>query len=205
MKKPSSKAKKKLDRIIQLKQKLINWICLSEEDILDSLCNFEKTTRDEVSLWYKEELSDNDFANILLKISEKYDTSSKINIYITSSLGGMIERYGLQETEAIYNYFLKNYRRKDVSVYVSQFITKLQRFQFHPEKWDYIMSIMDMKPKNIAEATFDRIVSSNKNQLPSEYMNIISDFYKRKAEKSNTDEGRNYYLQLSSTFAKISL
>jgi len=105
-KKVSAKIQKKLDNIIKLKSELENWEKLSEEEVLKYVKEFEKTPRDEGSSFYNDIFTDDEFAEILLDISQEYVLNTKMNVYIISSLGNMMERYKLNETNNIYEYFL---------------------------------------------------------------------------------------------------
>ncbi len=199
-KKISSKVKKKLDNIIKLKSELKTWKNLKEEEVFKLVKEFEKTPRDEVSNWYKDALSDSAFSEVLLNISKKYEINTKMNVYITSALGNMIERYDLEETKTIYDYFLNNKDKKEVSVYVSLFITKMEHFKNYSDKWEYIMSVKNLKPSKIAESSFDTIIKAEKDNIPEEYISTIQNFYKDKADKANNEHGKKYYLELAEQF-----
>jgi len=200
-KKISKKIEKKLNNINELKTKLTNWKNLSEEDVFNLIKQFEKTPRDEGSYWYNEAFTDDKFAKGLLDIAQKYSSNTKMNVYITSSLGNMIQRYKLKETDEIYAYFLSNLNKKGVSVYVSLFMTNMEHFVDYPDKWGYIMSIKDMKPLKIAESSFESIIKKEKENIPKENKKAINDFFREKAEKANNEYGKKYYLELSEEFA----
>lgn len=199
-KKINSKIKKKLDNINKLKSEITSWKKLSEDDVLKLLKEFEKTPRDEGSSFYNDAFNDDEFAEVLLAIAKKYNSNTKINIFIISSLGNMMERYKLKETKSIYEYFLSKIYEKGVSVYASLFFTELKNFINYQNKWDYIMSVKDMKPSKIAESSFETIIQSKKNEIPEEYKVTVINHYLKKSENSNSESGKSYYLDLANEF-----
>ncbi|WP_298479634.1 hypothetical protein [uncultured Maribacter sp.] len=200
MEKINTKIKKKLDNIINLKKELKNWKDLSEKEVFELIKNFEKTPRDEGSNWYNEVFTDNEFATILLKIGKEYKSNTKMNVYVISSLGNMMSRYNLKETKNIYEYFLDNLHEKGLSVYVSLFFTDLEHFANYSEKWDYIMSVKDMKPSKIGESSFETIIKSRKDNIPNKYKSIVNNHFIMKAEKANSEYGKKHYLDLAEEF-----
>ncbi|PKH51597.1 hypothetical protein CXF68_13295 [Tenacibaculum sp. Bg11-29] len=197
----STKIKRKLDNINNLKTKLLSWRDLSEEETFKLIKEFEKTPRDEGSSFYHEVFTDSKFAQVLLDISVKYKLNTKMNVYIISSLGNMMSRYKLKETKNIYEYFLGNLHEKGLSVYVSLFFTDLKYFVNYPDKWSYVMSIKDMKPKKIGESSFQTIVLNKKDELPVEYKKNVAEFFRDKVKIANSEGGKNYYLELVEEFS----
>ncbi|SDE98683.1 hypothetical protein SAMN05421855_10440 [Ulvibacter litoralis] len=112
----------------------------------------------------------------------------------------MMERYKLKETKSIYEYFLSKIYEKGVSVYASLFFTELKNFINYQNKWDYIMSVKDMKPSKIAESSFETIIQSKKNEIPEEYKVTVINHYLKKSENSNSESGKSYYLDLANEF-----
>lgn len=199
-KKVSAKIQKKLDNIIKLKSELENWEKLSEEEVLKYVKEFEKTPRDEGSSFYNDIFTDDEFAEILLDISQEYVLNTKMNVYIISSLGNMMERYKLNETNNIYEYFLSNIHKKGVSVYVSLFFTEMHNFSNYIDKWDYIMSVKDMKPAKIGESSFETIIKREVANMPNEHKSIINKHFIEKSKTANNEGGKKYYLELAEEF-----
>lgn len=196
-KKVNTKIQKKVDNISSLKSELGKWKSLPEDEVFKLVKEFEKTPRAEGSIFYNDYFNDFKFAEILLSIGDEYNSNSKLSIFIISSIGNMMERYGLKETQRIYEYFLSNSHKKGVSVYVSLFFTQLENFANYSDKWDYVMSIKDMKPTKIGESSFETIVKSKKDDIPKEYKQTVSNHFLKKAEKANSESGKNYYLNLA--------
>jgi hypothetical protein len=195
-KKISPKIQKKLDNIIKLKAELENWEILSEDEVFKLVMEFEKTPRDEGSYWYDKAFTDSEFAKTLIEISKRYESNTKMNVYIISSLGSMIRRYKLEETDDIYQYFLDNLQKKGCSVYVSLFITEMKHFSTYSDKWSYILSIKEMKPAKIAESSFESVIKREKENIPREWINLVQIYFKTKAENANNEYGKKYYLEL---------
>ncbi len=196
----SAKIKKKIDNITALKNKLNNWKTLTEIEVLETIKAFEKTPRDEGSSAYGVLFSDEDFAKELLEIGKNYENNNKVNIYIVSSLGNMMRRYNLKETKSIYNYFLSNMYKKEVSVYVSFFLTNMTHFESYNNQWEYIMSIKDMKPSKRAKPSFESIVNSRKDSIPLEHYETLYKYFIKEAEKANNEGGKKHYLGIAESF-----
>lgn len=190
------KAQKKLDTILQLKDQLKNWTSLSEDEVFEIVKEFEKKPRDEVSFWYKEALSDNDFSQVLLSIARHYQANTKLNVYVVSALGNMIERYELNASYEIFNYFIESSNRKGVAFYVSLFLPYLPQFETWPNKWPYIMSIKNIKPAKDGEKSFCSRVRYFLNQMPVQYFPEIIAFFEQAMSKAKSEHSKSMYQEL---------
>ena len=170
-----------------------NYEILSKDDILTLLQNYEKTTRDEMSSYFEKYFKDDTFADILLKIANKYKENKRIHIYIISSLGNMVNRYNLKETKEIYEYFKKYMFEKGISAYVAIYLPHFKNFQKEENKWDYFMKIAKMTPKKIAEINFLAILNEYIEEVPDEYKQEIIDFLQEKYQMANNEGGKKYY------------
>lgn len=74
----SKKIKMKMENISYLQSELKNNSYLSEEDILDLLKRFEKTTRDEMSCYFESYFTDEDFADVLYKKNIKWQITKVV-------------------------------------------------------------------------------------------------------------------------------
>lgn len=187
------KIKMKIDKISYLQCELKNYEILSKDDILTLLQNYEKTTRDEMSSYFEKYFKDDTFADILLKIANKYKENKRIHIYIISSLGNMVNRYNLKETKEIYEYFKKYMFEKGISAYVAIYLPHFKNFQKEENKWDYFMKIAKMTPKKIAEINFLAILNEYIEEVPDEYKQEIIDFLQEKYQIANNEGGKKYY------------
>lgn len=192
----SKKIKMKIENISYLQSELKKYDFLSEEDILIFLQKFEKTTRDEISSHFEKYYKDENFADILLKIANKYNENSKIQIYIISSLGNMINRYSLKETKEIYEYFKKYMFEKEISAYVSIHLPHFRSFHKKENKWAYFIKIAKMSPKKIGESNFLSLLSKYIEEIPNEYKEEVICFLTEKRDKANNEGGKKYYQEL---------
>mgnify|MGYP001021530894 FL=1 len=195
------KIQNKIDNIKYLQNELMNFKNFSEDEISNLLQKFEKTPRDEVSFYFKSLFTNLEFANVLLEIADKYKENKKIQINILSSIGNMIRRYGLEETDEIYDYFKTNMFIKNVGVYVAIHLPYLKRFE-KENSWEYFMKIKDMTPKKMAETTFLNIVNEHITEIPNEHKGEVIAFLKQKQQNSNNEGGQKYYQELIYTILK---
>lgn len=192
----TKKMQRKIENILYLQSKLKNFSLLSEEDVLILLKKFEETTKDEMSIYFERYFQDDVFASILLKIANQYRKNKKLQICVITSLGNMINRYYLKETEAMYHYFKSQMFAKGISAYVSIHLPYFKSFQKEENKWDYFMKVAKMSPKKIAEANFLAIVSKYSREIPTEYKAQVIDFLTEKQEKANHKSGQKYFQEL---------
>lgn len=192
----SPKIKKKLDIILELKSQIENWKSYNEEKIFQIVKEFEKKPRDEGSYWYEKALSDKNLAESLLAIADKYQENTKLNIYIVSALGNMIKRYKLECSDNIFNYFLKNAQTKGVALYVSFFLPYSPQFEEYEKKWEYIMSIKNIKPLKDAEISFKERIEFFLNQLPIKYTEETISFFQQCINNAKSDYSKNSYKEL---------
>ena len=195
------KIQNKIDNIKYLQNELMNFKNFSEDEISNLLQKFEKTPRDEVSFYFKSLFTNLEFANVLLEIADKYKENKKIQINILSSIGNMIRRYGLEETDEIYDYFKTNMFIKNVGVYVAIHLPYLKRFE-KENSWEYFMKIKDMTPKKMAETTFLNIVNEHITEIPNEHKGEVIAFLKQKQQNSNNEGGQKYYQELIYTILR---
>lgn len=195
------KIQNKIDNIKYLQNELMNFKNFSEDEISNLLQKFEKTPRDEVSFYFKSLFTNLEFANVLLEIADKYKENKKIQINILSSIGNMIRRYGLEETDEIYDYFKTNMFIKNVGVYIAIHLPYLKRFE-KENSWEYFMKIKDMTPKKMAETTFLNIVNEHIIEIPNEHKGEVIALLKQKQQNSNNEGGQKYYQELIYTILK---
>lgn len=195
------KIQNKIDNIKYLQNELMNFKNFSEDEISNLLQKFEKTPRDEVSFYFKSLFTNLEFANVLLEIADKYKENKKIQINILSSIGNMIRRYGLEETDEIYDYFKTNMFIKNVGVYIAIHLPYLKRFE-KENSWEYFMKVKNMTPKKMAETTFLNIVNEHITEIPNEHKGEVIAFLKQKQQNSNNEGGQKYYQELIYTILK---
>ena len=195
------KIQNKIDNIKYLQNELMNFKNFSEDEISNLLQKFEKTPRDEVSFYFKALFTNLEFANVLLEIADKYKENKKIQINILSSIGNMIRRYGLEETDEIYDYFKTNMFIKNVGVYVAIHLPYLKRFE-KENSWEYFMKVKNMTTKKMAETTFLNIVNEHITEIPNEHKGEVIAFLKQKQQNSNNEGGQKYYQELIYTILK---
>ena len=163
------KIKKKINDIRLLQVEIKNWKMKTETEVVNILKLFEKTPRDEMSLYYSSYFKDDKFAEELLQIALNYSDNEKILLNIISILGNMILRYQLEETTEIYNFILSNAYKKRLAGYVSNYLPRLKNFEYYPDKWKYFMSMQKMTPKKIAHQNLVHIINQNIQSIPEEY------------------------------------
>ena len=191
-----TKMEKKTENILLLQKEIMDWKTKSELQIFNSIKLFEKIPRDEFSLYYVSYLTDNKFADNLLKIADNYPDNEKMILNIISILGNMIIRYKLTETPEIYNFILANSTKKGIAGYVSIYLTKLKSFEYYPNKWEYFMSMQKMVPKKVAHQNLVGIINQNIQNIPEEYKKEVLSFLQTKHNSTNNIGGKKMYLDM---------
>ena len=185
------KIKKKINDIRLLQVEIKNWKMKTETEVVNILKLFEKTPRDEMSLYYSPYFKDDKFAEEL-----NYSDNEKILLNIISILGNMILRYQLEETTEIYNFILSNAYKKGLAGYVSNYLLRLKNFEYYPDKWKYFMSMQKMTPKKIAHQNLVYIINQNIQSVPEEYKKEVISFLQAKHDLANNDGGKKFYLDM---------
>ncbi|KQB37436.1 hypothetical protein [Flavobacterium aquidurense] len=192
----SPKIKKQLDIILELKTQINTWKSYNEQEVFQIVKEFEKKPRDEGSFWFEEILSNKELASDLVNIGNKYSENTKMNVYIVSALGNMIKRYKLESSEEIFNYFLEKAQTKGVELYVSFFLPYLPQFEKYERKWEYIMSIKNIKPLKDSEISFKERIDYFLNQLPIKYVEETITFFEQSINEAKSDYSKNMYREL---------
>lgn len=197
MDKIPQKIRNNIEKITLLKTKISNWEKLKHDELFLLLKEFEKTPRLEVLNYYNVLFNDSVFSETLSKIYSRYKDDDKLVILIISSLGNMIERYALPETDDVYSVMIENSERKNVGVYVAIFLPKMKLFENYQDKWKYFIKIKDLSPKKIAESSFEAVVDLYFNSIPNEYKDDVKNYYLSRAKVANNEYGKKYYLELA--------
>lgn len=162
---------------------LVNdWVNSSEKEIEGLSKKFGNVARDEYSKLHSYIFSDKDIAEALLKIANNNVSNHKILIEIVSSINQMHARYNLIITNDIFNFLINQTKNKKVAFYISIFITNLVQFKKYQNRWEYILSIPKISPKNKSINTFYRVINDNLEEIlekdKSEVVSIFKDHIK---------------------------
>lgn len=194
------KIQKNIDNIEALKKQLSQWTKLSIEDLFQSVKEFEKTPRLEVSIYYNDLFNDVKFSEILLEIYKSNADNVKMVILLISAIGNMIQRYNLPESQDMYEFMVENAYKKNAGPYVAIFLPRLEHFKNYSKKWQYFMDVKEMSPKKVAESSFEAIMDLHGSDIPVENKEEVVHYFNKKSEQSNNAYGRQYYLDLANRF-----
>lgn len=194
------KIQKNIDNIEVLKKQISQWRKLSIEDLFQSVKEFEKTPRLEVSSYYNDLFNDVKFSEILLDIYKSIPDNAKMVILLISAIGNMIQRYNLPESQDIYAFMVENAYKKNVGPYVAIFLPRLEHFKNYSKKWQYFMNVKEMSPKKVAESSFETIMDLYGDEIPEENKEEVVRYFNKKSEGSNNEYGRRHYLDLANKF-----
>lgn len=146
--------KLKTDALHSLKDKLLNWQQLSEQELEIYIREFEKIPRAEVSTFYTPVLSDNELGAILVAIGIQFPDNVKLQINVVSALGNMVLRYGLTPTDAMFDYLVAASANRKVNFYVALHIKVFPQYQSWAKRWEYLLSVPDIAPRKKAIVVF---------------------------------------------------
>lgn len=194
------KIQKNIDNIEALKKQLSQWRKLSIEDLFQSVKEFEKTPRLEVSIYYNDLFNDVNFSEILLEIYKSNTDNAKMVILLISAIGNMIQRYNLPESQDMYEFMVENAYKKNIGPYVAIFLPRLKYFKNYSKKWQYFMDVKEMSPKKVAESSFEALMDLHGHEIPEENKEEVVNYFNKKSEQSNNAYGRQHYLDLANRF-----
>jgi len=177
----------KTEELVLLKNNIYNWNSYTEGEVAMLLRDFEKYPREEYSEFYITVFSDNLLAEKIVEIAATYSDNTSILCNIISSLGNMIVRYRLIATDEIFNLFVKSTINKKANYFVSLFILSFPQYQYWNNKWEYLISIPTIAPKNKSILNFHTEVKKlvkNDASIPLPVKNsiiaILSSYIKTK-------------------------
>lgn len=194
------KIQKNIDNIESLKKQISEWKKLSDEELFQAVKEFEKTPRLEVSIYYNDLFNDAEFTGTLLDIYKNNTDNTKLVVLLISAIGNMLQRYNLSETKEIYEVMLENAYKKNVGPYVAIFLPGMEHFKNYSKKWQYFMEVKNMSPKKVAESSFEVIMDLFGSEIPEENKKEAVNYFNKKAEESNNEYGKQYYLDLANKF-----
>ena len=177
---------------------LNGWTSEQGKDSLAVLISqLEKFSRMERTESFKELLSNPNLSERMLEFAKYGCDDVDIVINVVSTLGNMIDRYGLPPSDSIFDFFVDLMDEKKVAYYVSIFITKFPQFKRIPSRWDYIVSIPRIAPRSDSAKNFyaeiQRAIKGDEI-IPSEYkkkiISILEDFSSKTKSKVMEEEYR---------------
>ncbi len=142
------------DALHALKDKLLNWQHLPEQELETSIREFEKIPRAEVSTFYTPVLSDSALGTILVAIGRQFPENTKLQVNVVSALGNMVLRYGLTPMDTMFNYLVDTSANRKVNFYVALHIRVFPQYETWSKKWEYLLSVPDIAPKKKAFVVF---------------------------------------------------
>ena len=109
-------------------------------------------------------LEDEKFMQFLIRSFERIVTT----IFYYAKLPN--ENYSY-DTRNIYNICLKlmDAKNKNLKYWVASCITALPEFQNYEKKWEYLLSVPSLSPKEYSFVIFNRFVYNNFSTIPDEY------------------------------------
>lgn len=177
---------------------LNSWTSAQGRDSLAILISrFEQFSRVERSEPFKVFLSNSEFSDKLLELAKSNRDDVGVVINVVSALGNMIDRYGLPQSDSIFDFFVELIEEKKIAYYVSIFITKFPQFENLSFRWDYVVSIPRIAPRSDSAKNFYaeiRRMMKNGEAIPPEYRDkivaILDDFSSKTKSKVMEDEYR---------------
>ena len=160
-----------------------DWSIFNEDDMQRLLKKFGNICRDETSVFRKKILSEEKLLDSLLEIGNKYKDNTHILIEIVSSIHNMHDRYGMRISDKAFEFLLTHTKNRKVNFYISIFITQLPQFEFYKDKWEYIMSIPNIAPREKSISTFYNIINKNIDNLPTKYKPDIVAYFEKVISK----------------------
>ncbi|MBC9912214.1 hypothetical protein [Chitinophaga varians] len=146
--------KLKTDALHSLKDKLLNWQQLSEQELETYIREFERIPRAEVSTFYTPVLSDSELGALLVAIGQQFPDNVKLLINVVSALGNMVLRYGLTPTDAMFDLLVAASGNRKVNFYVALHIRVFPQYQTWAKRWEYLLSVPDIAPKKKSIVVF---------------------------------------------------
>lgn len=193
--------REKLEKYINLTNKIKEWEIYDEPELELIVKGFEKFPREEVSRLYIPYLTD-EIAERLLQIGEKHKNNISMICNIISAFGNMINRYEVKPTDKLYFFVRQFIDHPKIDYFVAIHIDAFPQFGNSEDKWDYIMSIHDIKLKTKSFPVFmSKILRSlsTKEIIPSEYKSKIVAIFQSEIEKAKikqNETAKKYYSEL---------
>ncbi|KNC90719.1 hypothetical protein [Trabulsiella odontotermitis] len=176
----------------------------SDEEISILIKKLDMIVRAEWSKYYEEFFSDLSLANKIISLYRTRGFKASTIINIISVIGNMIKRYGLPPTKDFFELFYELKDQKKINYYVSLYIMQFPQFHQMKDKWEYLLSVPKIAPKNVSERNFyveiKRIIDS-KEIIPSAYKNEVIISIRELVDKEENDFYKNEYLELMSRVA----
>lgn len=193
----SQKIRKNIENITELKQKIFSWRELDQEHLFSAIKEFEKAPRREVAVYYNDLFNDPKLAKTLLDIYSSHKDNTNLTVLIVSTIGNILQRYNLPETDEIYSFMLENAYKKYVGPYVAIFLPRMEHFAEYSDRWKYFMDVKEMAPRKVAHSSFETIIDLFYNKIPKEYKNEAKDYFLKKSEEADNQYGKKYYSDIA--------
>lgn len=165
------KDKEEIIRIILL---LTGKEVLPEKKVLNLLKTIEKETRKESNIYRESFFSEPSFYRDIIGIGEKYIDSNSIVEQILWILGQICWRYNIQD-DSIFEFFIEQIKNpnKKVLLALESGIIFMPQFESFAKKWDFILKMPTIPPKNESVRLFRIAIDKNASNIPEEFKSKI--------------------------------
>ncbi|MDR0560776.1 MAG: hypothetical protein LBG92_11460 [Prevotellaceae bacterium] len=183
----------KIENCKDLTEKVRNWRDFDEAELEIIVKNFEKVPREEWATRYIPYIT-YEIAEKLMQIGEKYKPNTNLLCIIISALENLISRLKIDTTDTLYSFFLQFANQPKTDYFVAIHIDNFPQFNESKNKWEYIFSILNIRPKQKSFQVFISKISRilyRKEDIPQEYFEKLTEML----NKLLADETKNVWTE----------
>lgn len=190
--------KKFLTKLETINTLLDQTVVLTEGEILKISILINREAAEENTEYRKEAFANMKYIVKLMNICDKYKDNEIVVRNLVSAIGFISAKYNYT-TDVAYKYLsrFKTSKSDKVAIAIVKNIYKFPQFDLWVKRWNYILSIPEIKPHNESLDYFSEIISRSMDSIPKDYLDNVSLIFREYIKKNGAED------YMSEEFQKI--
>ncbi len=162
---------------------------LTESEVLKISILINREAADENTEYRKEAFANMKYIVKLMNIGDKYKDNEIVVRNIVSAIGFISTKYNYT-TDVAYKYLsrFKTNKSDKIALAIVKNIYKFPQFDLWVKRWNYILSIPEIKPHHESLDYFSHIISLSMDSIPKDYIDSVSSIFREYIKKNGAED-----------------
>ena len=173
-------------------------VSLTEGEVLKISILINREAAEENAEYRKEAFANKKYIVHLMDICDKYKDHEIVVRNLVSAIGFIATKYDYT-ADFVYKYLsrFKTSKSDKIAIAIVKNIYKFPQFDLWVKRWNYILSIPEIKPHNESLDYFSEIISRSMDSIPKDYLDNVSLIFREYIKKHGAED------YMSEEFQKI--
>ncbi len=191
-------SKKFLTKLETINKLLDETVSLTESEVLKISILINREAAEENTEYRKEAFVNKKYIVQLMNVCDKYKDNEIVVRNLVSAIGFIATKYDYT-ADFVYKYLsrFKTSKSDKIAIAIVKNIYKFPQFDLWVKRWNYILSIPEMRPYNESLDYFSEIISRSMDSIPKDYLDTVSLVFREYIKKNGEED------YMSEEFQKI--